>query len=185
MLDEYSGANVFNLSLFAGLVIVTSIVVILIYGWLYGFNFMEQQVVGASRVMLAAHTAPQGAANAGIAPFPMQPAYTYGQGLLNPAPQSGLYGYGYTQRVTTGPSAGQYLCPVHGAVGLPNFDTNGIPHCPICGQYMGFNCMSVNSAPQMVGGNTGPNLFNPIQGRVGMGTTHNPAAAAAFNRGGG
>ena len=35
--------------------------------------------------------------------------------------------------------AGQYVCPRDGAVGLPNFDANGVPHCPVCGQVMGFN----------------------------------------------
>ena len=35
--------------------------------------------------------------------------------------------------------AGQYVCPQDGAVGLPNFDATGVPHCPVCGQVMGFN----------------------------------------------
>ena len=35
--------------------------------------------------------------------------------------------------------AGQYICPQDGAVGLPNFDATGVPHCPVCGQVMGFN----------------------------------------------
>ena len=29
--------------------------------------------------------------------------------------------------------AGQYICPRDGAVGLPNFDATGVPHCPVCG----------------------------------------------------
>jgi len=32
--------------------------------------------------------------------------------------------------------AGQYVCPVHGAVGLPQFDAAGVPRCPIDGQPM-------------------------------------------------
>ena len=40
--------------------------------------------------------------------------------------------------VQTG-GAGQYVCPRDGAVGLPNFDAAGVPHCPVCGQTMGFN----------------------------------------------
>ncbi len=40
--------------------------------------------------------------------------------------------------VQTG-GAGQYVCPRDGAVGLPNFDAGGAPHCPVCGQVMGFN----------------------------------------------
>ncbi len=35
-------------------------------------------------------------------------------------------------------AAGQYVCPVHGAVGLPQFDAGGMPHCPIDGQQMAF-----------------------------------------------
>lgn len=34
---------------------------------------------------------------------------------------------------------GQYICPQDGAVGLPGFDAAGCPHCPICGQVMGFS----------------------------------------------
>lgn len=37
------------------------------------------------------------------------------------------------------PGAGQYVCPRDGAAGLPGFDAAGRPHCPICGQVMGFN----------------------------------------------
>ncbi len=33
-------------------------------------------------------------------------------------------------------SAGQYICPQHGPVGLPRFDATGSPHCPGCGQIM-------------------------------------------------
>ena len=36
-------------------------------------------------------------------------------------------------------SAGQYVCPRDSAVGLPNFDGAGIPHCPVCGQVMSFH----------------------------------------------
>ena len=36
-------------------------------------------------------------------------------------------------------TAGQYVCPQHGAVGLPVFDTAGSPHCPVCNQVMCFN----------------------------------------------
>lgn len=36
-------------------------------------------------------------------------------------------------------TAGQYICPTHGAVGLPVFDAAGVAHCPICNQPMSFN----------------------------------------------
>ena len=182
MTNSYSGANIFNLSLFGGLVTVVTIIVVLIYGWMYGFNFMEQQVVGASRVLLAAHTVPQGTMNAGTAAFPAQPTYTFGQGLYSPAPQTGLYGYGYTQGISAEPSAGQYLCPMHGAVGLPTFDSSGFPHCPLCGQCMGFNGVPANNS-QMVGRNIAPNMFSPVQGQTGMGNIAGPATTAAFTPG--
>ncbi|NVM57014.1 MAG: hypothetical protein HWN51_02685 [Desulfobacterales bacterium] len=34
--------------------------------------------------------------------------------------------------------AGQYICPQDGAVGIPSFDAARTPHCPVCGQVMGF-----------------------------------------------
>lgn len=37
------------------------------------------------------------------------------------------------------PASGQYVCPQHGAVGLPVFDAAGTPHCPVCNQAMCFN----------------------------------------------
>lgn len=38
---------------------------------------------------------------------------------------------------------GQYVCPVHGAVGLPRLDASGVPRCPVGGEVMQF----VNLAP--------------------------------------
>ncbi len=38
--------------------------------------------------------------------------------------------------------AGQYVCPQDGAVGLPQLDGRGVPHCPVCGQVMRFNSAS-------------------------------------------
>ena len=42
------------------------------------------------------------------------------------------------QTYATPTAAGQYICPVDGAVGLPRFDANRVPHCPIDGQVMHF-----------------------------------------------
>ena len=36
-------------------------------------------------------------------------------------------------------TAGQYVCPRDGAVGLPVLDAAGAPHCPACNQVMSFN----------------------------------------------
>ncbi|MBF0226387.1 MAG: hypothetical protein HQK76_13110 [Desulfobacterales bacterium] len=41
-------------------------------------------------------------------------------------------------------TAGQFLCPTDGAVGLPNYGPNGTPRCPVCGQVMCFNGQSNN-----------------------------------------
>lgn len=186
MSNDYSGANAFNLSLFTGLVVGTSIIVILIYGALYGFNYLGREVTGASRVLVAAYNTPQGNVNARAAAVPVQPGYyTYGQGIYGTTPQTGQYGYGYTQGIAARSTSGQYVCPVHGGVGLPNFDASGYPYCPICGQCMRFNCMAYNSTPQTVGGGTVPNLFAPVQGQVGTGNTSGPATTAVFNRGAG
>lgn len=43
--------------------------------------------------------------------------------------------------------AGQYVCPSHGAVGLPAYDAAGVPHCPICNQAMCFNSASDRTQP--------------------------------------
>jgi len=54
--------------------------------------------------------------------------------------------------------AGQYLCPTHGAVGLPTFDQMGQPHCPICNstmQFSGASTMNRQQAIQQVAWNTG------------------------------
>ncbi|MBF0106088.1 MAG: hypothetical protein HQM16_12265 [Deltaproteobacteria bacterium] len=36
-------------------------------------------------------------------------------------------------------AGGQYICPACGHTGLPHFDTNGVPHCPLCGNQMSVN----------------------------------------------
>jgi hypothetical protein len=49
-------------------------------------------------------------------------------------------GHAPVEPATNFPSGtGQYICPQDGAVGLPGFDAAGCPHCPICGQVMGFS----------------------------------------------
>lgn len=42
-------------------------------------------------------------------------------------------------RTYTAPAvSGQYVCPLDGAVGLPNFTATGVPVCPVDGQVMNF-----------------------------------------------
>ena len=59
---------------------------------------------------------------------------------------------GQTAPATYG--SGQYVCPTHGAVGLPAFDAAGAPHCPVCSQVMRFNGIpsSAGYTPQPAGG---------------------------------
>ena len=49
------------------------------------------------------------------------------------------------QAPATAHTAGQFVCPLHGAVGLPNYDAVGTPHCPIDGQVMQFNGVASNN----------------------------------------
>ncbi|MGA2225420.1 MAG: hypothetical protein ABSH41_13375 [Syntrophobacteraceae bacterium] len=44
----------------------------------------------------------------------------------------------YQGSVRTG-AAGQFICPTHGAVGLPVVDASGVPRCPLCNGAMSFN----------------------------------------------
>jgi len=41
---------------------------------------------------------------------------------------------------------GQYLCPTHGAVGLPRYNAAGGPVCPICGSPMQFRPINTAGA---------------------------------------
>ena len=119
------------LALFAGLIIATTACVSLIYGGLYGFNFMSQELSGAARVMTAAaiQSIPQGVNQMGG-----------GQGMLHQQPMGG--GQGFNNQ---GQGSGQYVCPQHGAVGTPTFGANGVALCPIDGQPMQF--YPANQAP--------------------------------------
>lgn len=112
-----------SLGLFAALIAATTIGVSLIYGGLYGFTYMGQELTGAARVMTAAAAQPMT------------------QGLH---PMGGGQG-GLPMGTGQGQGAGQYLCPQHGAAGTPTFDANGTPLCPLDGQPMRF--FAANAAP--------------------------------------
>ena len=47
-----------------------------------------------------------------------------------------------TSPVTPGGQSGQYVCPVHGAVGLPRFNAAGTPQCPLGNETMQFRCVT-------------------------------------------
>lgn len=42
--------------------------------------------------------------------------------------------------------SGQYVCPTHGAVGLPRFNAAGAAGCPVCGQPMQFRYFGASAA---------------------------------------
>ena len=46
---------------------------------------------------------------------------------------------GFNNNIGGSSMSGQFVCPQHGAVGLPNYNTSGMPCCPICGQLMQFH----------------------------------------------
>ena len=48
--------------------------------------------------------------------------------------------------------AGQYVCPVHGAVGLPQFNAAGVPMCPMGDQVMQFRSAGSNNLTLAAGG---------------------------------
>ncbi len=43
---------------------------------------------------------------------------------------------------------GQYVCPVHGAVGLPRFNAAGTPLCPVGGEVMQFRSLDTAGLTQ-------------------------------------
>ena len=50
--------------------------------------------------------------------------------------------------------SGQFVCPTHGAAGLPHFDAAGNPICPFGDQIMWFNSMgksTINSTGNSMG----------------------------------
>ncbi|MBF0376900.1 MAG: hypothetical protein HQK72_05410 [Desulfamplus sp.] len=48
--------------------------------------------------------------------------------------------------------SGQYVCPVHGAVGLPQFNATGSPVCPLGDQIMQFHSTGANSSLALAAG---------------------------------
>lgn len=118
MLDIYSGASLRRILTFAGAAGFVVAVVVLVYGQMYGFSNLGQTLVGASKVMVAAHNT------------------TPGGGIHAPAAGNGV------NPPVTDNTTGQYLCPVHGGAGLPVWGDNGGAHCPVCGRLMEFVCFT-------------------------------------------
>ncbi|HUV49764.1 MAG TPA: hypothetical protein VMW78_01915 [Anaerolineae bacterium] len=58
----------------------------------------------------------------------------------------------FVQSPAVSGGTGQYVCPQDGAVGLPNFDMAGVPHCPLCGQAMNFYSAASNNFSRVAAG---------------------------------
>jgi len=128
MIEDYLGIDLKQSGIFVGIMITTVIIVTALYWFVYGFDHWNSEMQQASNLMMAANTMPLNQQN--LQPVPQQQTYT----------------------------AGQYLCPTHGAVGLPNFDQMGQPHCPICNatmQFTGAPTMNMQQGFQQVAWNTG------------------------------
>jgi hypothetical protein len=126
MKDEFSTFSLKNWSFFTGTIVVTTLVVAGLYGWIYGFNYLGKSAAGAGRVLVAAF-------NGQAVPTmqPTQPVMQYPQ-VQVPVAQ-------YNYPVQSQPvQAGQFVCATHGAVGMPLYGQGGVPQCPICGQIMQF-----------------------------------------------
>lgn len=140
MEQEYD-INVKNIAIFGGLIVSVVASVAVVYGLIYGFGNLSTSVVGASKVMVAAFNQPQPMPQTGMQGLPPSNPQ-FGQVAVQPLaqPPQQIYAQPYAVPQTTGPVTGQYLCPQHGAVGLPNYDANGMTYCPICSQPMQLNC---------------------------------------------
>jgi len=53
---------------------------------------------------------------------------------------------------TSSPVTGQFLCPTHGSVGLPQYTHTGAPVCPLGGQLMQFNGVGASPYALAAGG---------------------------------
>jgi len=118
MFEDYIAMDKKKLGLFIGSIAGTVIITTVLYWIVYGVDLWKAQINQASALMTAA----------AVVPLQPQPGYNNGTSGMN--------------------ASGQYVCPLHGAVGLPNFDASGMPHCPICGQLMQFRCTN-NYLPQV------------------------------------
>lgn len=156
MYEEQNEMQLKDIGLFGGVVVLTSIVVILLYGWLYGFKELghfSADAKGATAAGFIQRNSP---------PLHQQMAYPYGAynqvaapaGQYGyPAAQGGSAQYGYSAGgMGQTALAGQYFCPQHGAVGTPAFAPGGLPQCPLCGKMMGFNRHQAGSQFAVGGG---------------------------------
>ncbi|KJR41886.1 hypothetical protein MCHI_002216, partial [Candidatus Magnetoovum chiemensis] len=67
-----------------------------------------------------------------IQPYQQMQTQPYQQQVAQPQPFSN----GISAQINS--ISGQYVCPVHGAIGLPQFNAAGSPVCPLGDQIMQF-----------------------------------------------
>lgn len=120
---------------FIGLVIAAVIHVILLFGFIYGFDTLFREVRGGAQAMTAAMTQPL----TPMCPQPGQMFMQHGMRLGPAAFAANPYAMRAYPQGGRMPACGQYLCPQHGAVGIPGTDASGLPRCPMCGQCMWLN----------------------------------------------
>ncbi|SLM32734.1 hypothetical protein. Homology with gene DMR_41230 of RS-1. Named HMP3 in GenBank [Desulfamplus magnetovallimortis] len=72
----------------------------------------------------------------------------------------------YQGNINNTTPAGQFVCPVHGAAGMPHFDSAGNPICPFGDQIMQFHSIGGNIMGSPYNGNTG-NAARGIQSLPG------------------
>ncbi|MBW1942807.1 MAG: hypothetical protein JRJ51_08225 [Deltaproteobacteria bacterium] len=115
MSEQYVGVDLKKCGYFSGLVVGTAAVVTVIYWGIFGFDTWQEEMRQGADLLMAASVAPV---------VPVAPV---------------------AQPTRSFRSAGQYVCPRDGVVGLPVIDAGGVPHCPVCGQVMSFYTASPNS----------------------------------------
>ena len=131
MPNEKYDFSVKGFAIYSGLVAATAAVVITLYGYVNGFDFLGEKLQGASMAMTAAFNQP-------VQQQFTQPQVLHqgqGQMMYQPAP-NGAQPQGMQQQAQ---AAGQFLCPQHGPVGTPTLDPTGTPRCPLDGQPMQFH----------------------------------------------
>ncbi|MBF0469276.1 MAG: hypothetical protein HQK61_10410 [Desulfamplus sp.] len=127
MPEDYLDIDLKRLAYFFSLVIITAVLTTLLYWFVFGFDSWNKNVKIASDLMLAATAVPyqqQPMQFQQVQPYQQQPQ-PFSNGM---SAQAG--------GMTSG--SGQYVCPVHGAVGLPQFNAAGAPVCPLGDQVMQF-----------------------------------------------
>jgi hypothetical protein len=116
-MEAYLGVKMSSLGIFAACVAGAAVVSTALYWGIFGFGHWKNEMVVAGRIMTAAANQPVAQQ---VAPQTPQAV-----------PQAGL----------ATPQAGQYVCPTHGAVGLPKRSATGAAACPVCGQPMQLRCL--------------------------------------------